>query len=170
MAPYIYKFLGNLTVPDITFDGGSLSNIKMSVPQPDLSTITLDLVGAENGVELKADDNDAHLTSDFTFKYLFITASGQADIKIKNAKIDAKMDLSTQEGTPSYDLAPKVSVGAFDIDINSNDVDIKLTGGAVASIANILIPLLKSTVLPQVISTAKSTVTTLINTTVDQDL
>lgn len=170
VAPYLYKFLGNLTVPDVTFDGGSLTNIKMSVPQPDLSSINLDLVAAENGIELSANDNDAHLTSDFTFKYLFISVSGKADIKVKNAKIDAKLDLSTQQGTPTYDLAPKIEVGAFDLDINSDDVDITLTGGAVSKIANILIPLLKSTVIPQVISTAKSTVTTLINTTVDQDL
>jgi len=80
------------------------------------------------------------------------------------------VDVSTQAGTPSNELAPKLAIGEFDINLNPDDVDIKLTGGAASSIANILIPLLKSAVIPQVISTAKTTVTDLINTTVDQDL
>lgn len=143
----------------------------MQVPQPDLSTISLDLVADHNGLELKAMDNTAHVTSDFTFSYLFITASGKADIKVNKAGVDALVDVSNQAGTPSYDQAPKLTLGELDITINPDDVDIQLSGGSlVTKIANILIPLLKSTVIPQVVSQAKSTVSDLINTTVDQDL
>lgn len=59
----------------------------------------------------------------------------------------------------------------FDLNVNSDDVDIDLSGGSfVTQIAKILIPLIKSSVIPSVIDEVKSTATKLIDTTVDDDL
>jgi hypothetical protein len=84
--------------------------------------------------------------------------------------IDAKLGIAEQPGTPSTDMAPKLIVDTLNIGINPDDVDIKLTGGSVAKIASVLIPLIKSSLLPTIVDMAQSQVKTLIETTIDQDL
>lgn len=160
VAPYIFKSLQDVEVPEVDFDGGKLTNIKVSVPQPDLSNINIQNVDATNGIDLTAKGVTINAVSDFTFKYLFITATGQATIKIKNAGLDTEIDISTQPGKEQpAELAPSVKVGKLDISVNPDDVDITLTGSLVSKIANILIPLLKSSVLPNIIDQAKQTAT-----------
>jgi hypothetical protein len=110
------------------------------------------------------------LTSDFHYKWSFITVDGKADIKINKANIDAELDTSTQASTPAYELAPKLNAKKFNIVVNPDDIDITLTGGLVAKIANILIPLLKNSVIPGLINTVESTTISTINTQIDQDL
>ena len=62
--------------------------------------------------------------------------------------------MSTQPGTPSYELAPKLTAHKVAVTLNPDDIDIKLTGSLVSKIANVLIPLIKSTVIPGVINQA----------------
>jgi hypothetical protein len=56
------------------------------------------------------------------------------------------------------------------INVNPDDIDIQLTGGLVAKIANILIPLLKSEVIPSIITQVTSTAKDLVDNTIDKDL
>jgi len=125
---------------------------------------------ASNGAELTVSNAQAELTSDFHYKWSFISVDGKADIKIKKAAIDIELDTSTQQSTPAYELAPKLEANKFTIDVSPDDIDITLTGGLVAKIANILIPLLKNSVIPQLIKQVETTAVTTINTQVDQDL
>jgi len=67
-------------------------------------------------------------------------------------------------------LAPKLTVTAVEIDLDPKNVDIKLSGGAVAKIARILIPLIKDTILPALIKQVEAAIPKVINTTIDQDL
>ena len=108
--------------------------------------------------------------SGFKYKYGIISASGTADINIKEIGLDVVLNLATQPGTPATSLAPKITVNKFDIDVNSKNVDIKLHGGLVTKIASVLIPLLKNSVIPAVIDNVKKTATTLIDKTLDDDL
>jgi len=101
---------------------------------------------ANNGIDLKGSEINAHLTSAFTFKYLFITASGTADITISKIGFELEIDSSTQPGIDSHGLAPAVKAQTVNFNINPDNVDIKLHGGAVTKIASILIPLLKKTI------------------------
>jgi len=48
-------------------------------------------------------------------------------------------------------LAPKIAIPKIDININKNNVDIKLKGGLVTKIAGIFTPYLKDTLLPTII-------------------
>lgn len=54
--------------------------------------------------------------------------------------------------------------------MNPDDIDIQLTGGLVSKIANILIPLIKSSVVPSIIDQVTTQAKTLIETTIDEDL
>lgn len=81
-----------------------------------------------------------------------------------------ELDASTQPGTPSYELAPKITAQKLAINVNPDDIDIQLTGGLVSKIANILIPLIKSSVVPSIIDQVTTQAKTLIDTTIDEDL
>jgi hypothetical protein len=63
-----------------------------------------------------------------------------------------------------------LTVQKFNVNINPDDIDIVLSGSLVAKIASVFIPLFKSTLIPMIVNDLIKTVTTTINTTVDQDL
>jgi hypothetical protein len=67
--------------------------------------------------------------------------------------------MSTQAGTPATDLAPKLTASKVDVSINPDDVDIELSGGLVSKIASLLIPLIKSSVIPLIVDDLKTQVT-----------
>lgn len=54
--------------------------------------------------------------------------------------------------------------------MNPDDIDITLSGSLVAKIASVFIPLFKSTLIPMIVDDLVKTVTTTIDTTVNQDL
>jgi hypothetical protein len=139
------------------------------LPQPPLTDIGINFKHATNGVELTATNVTATINADFSYKYI-ITVTGQIEIDIKALSLDMEIDLQTQPGTPSYDVAPKLAVQKTDITINPKDVDIKLTGGLVAKIAAVFIPFIKSTVLPIIVSTITDGIKNVIDTTINTDL
>jgi len=165
-APIIFDKIQNLTIPEVDFDGGKLKNILVQIPQPALSDINIVLDSTQNGLELIAKNMQVSLDSDFTFKYI-VSVSGKADIKIKKVGIDFEFDLGTQAGNPAYELAPMLKVSKTTVNLNSDDIDIKLTGGLVSKVANVLIPLIKSSVIPQMIKTIQSTIESTVTQTVD---
>ena len=169
LTPYVFKFIKDINIPEIDFDGGKLQNIEIQVPEPDTKNIDINLDSKENGLELMANSVQAKLNTDFTFKY-FVTVSGKAAVNIKKLNLDAEFDASTQPGTPATDLAPMVTVSKINVDINPDDIDITLSGGLVAKIASVFIPLFKSTLIPLIVSNLEDTVKSTISTTIDQDL
>lgn len=156
-----------MTIPEVDFDGGYLKNVVIQIPEPALDSVAVKYDHANNGGELTCSQATAHLNADFHYHYLFFDVDGQADIKINKAAVDVEIDAGTQQGTPAYELAPKLTTQKIDISVNPDDIDIKLTGGLVARIANVLIPLLKSSVIPSIIDQVTSQAKTLVDTTID---
>lgn len=155
---------------EVDFDGGYLKNIDVKIPQPLLTDVNIKFDNPNNGGELVVNKAVAQIHSAFHYKYSFLSVDGTADIKVNKMALDVELGASTQPGTPSYELAPKLKIQKLNIDINPNDVDITLKGGLVSKIAGILIPYLKKTVIPTVINEVKTTATDLINNQVDNDL
>ena len=149
-VPYIFNIIKDIQVPQVNFDGGYLKNIAIALPQPPISAIQLKNDHASNGAELIADGVSAHLTADFSYTY-WITVTGSADVKVNTMGIDMEIDISEQAGTPSTEMAPKLKVQKSDITINSDDLDISLSGSFVAKIASVFIPMFKSTIIPLVV-------------------
>merc|ERR1712195_153063 len=168
-VPYIFNIIKDIKVPQVNFDGGFLKNIAIALPQPPISDIELNTDHATNGAELVATGVTAHLTADFSYTY-WITVTGSADVKVNKMGIDLEIDISEQAGTPSTELAPKLKVQKSDININSDDLDITLSGSLVAKIASVFIPLFKSTIIPLVVKQVQAQIVTVIDTTVNQDL
>jgi len=172
LVPYIFGMLSNLTVPDVTTSGLTLTHILVHLPIPGPEDVNITNEPANNGVKLDAARIHMKMNSDFEFKYLFLDVKGQMEVDFINDGLGVHVPLamSTQPGTPSYDLAPKVTTPGVVIDLNPDNVNITLTGALVSKIANILIPLIKNTILPQVITTIEQKAGVLINTTIDEDL
>ena len=151
IAPFIFKSLADIKIPEIDISGGKFTNLDIKIPQPDLSNIDMSLDHAKNAIELNAKGISTTMTADFEFKYI-IKVDGTADINVKNMLVDVELGLSTQPGTPGSDLAPKLTVVKTNININPDDVDIQLHGGLVSKIANVLVPLIKSSLLPSIVT------------------
>jgi hypothetical protein len=124
IMPYIFTILQNLTIPEVDFDGGYMKNILVEIPQPPVENVAIKFDNANNGGELTCNDATAHMTADFHYKYLFITVDGKADIHVNKAGVDVEIDAGTQEGTPSYELAPKLTTQKIAINLNPDDIDI----------------------------------------------
>jgi len=152
ITPIIFENLKDIQIPEIDFDGGYLKNVDIKVPPPtDYKDIKLNLENTGNDMELVASNLAAVLTSDFSYKF-GITVKGQADVNIKKMGVDFAIGFATQQGTPSYDTAPLLKVDKTNVDINPDDIDIKLTGGLVSKIASVFIPFFKSTLIPMIIN------------------
>lgn len=151
VAPFIFQYLHDLKLPDISSGPVKFTNAEVTATPPaSYSAIQVAFVNGVNGVEFTDTEGAIIINADFTFHELF-TVKGHANITITKAKLDLEVDVSQQPGTPADEMAPKLDLSKTGIDVNPNHVDIKLTGGAVSKIAGILIPLIKSTIIPEVI-------------------
>jgi len=159
--------LKDIKIAEIDFDGGWIKNLDIKIPQPAISDIVLSLDPTSNAGGLACSKASTTMSADFQYSYLFFTVPGHMDINVKKLALDAVLEFSTQTGAPTTDLAPKLTAKTIDININSDDVDVELSGGLVAKIAGVFIPLVKSSILPMIVDSLKDQVKTLIDTTVD---
>lgn len=170
VTPYIFANIKDIEIPEIDFDGGYLKNIDINIPAPaSYDDINLNLVNPDNALELVANNLQANLVCDFKYKY-GITVDGKANIAIKKMNADIELGLTTQPGTPSTDVAPKITADKVAININPDDIDIKLSGSLVSKIASVFIPLFKSTLIPMIVDDLTSQIKTIVDTTIDDDL
>ena len=85
----------DLVIPELDFDGGSLKNIDIKIPEPALSDVSINLVQATNGVELLCNNVIANIVSDFKYTYGILSVSGTATINIKKISLDMELDVGT---------------------------------------------------------------------------
>jgi hypothetical protein len=168
-VPYIFDIIKDINIPEVDFDGGYLKNIAIALPQPPISALNIKTDSANNGVELVANQVTAKLSADFSYKY-WITVTGTVNIDVKKMGIDMEFDVSEQPGTPATEMAPKLKVQKSAININPDDLDVTLTGSLIAKIASVFIPLVKSTIVPAVVKVVQQQISTVVSTTVNQDL
>ena len=171
ITPYIFNMLKSISVPEVDFDGGYLKNLIVKIPQPAISNVNIKFDHANNGADLTVAKATATADGDFHYKYLFFTVDGKVHVDIKELGVDVDINVATQPGTPSDELAPSVKCQKLAVNLDPKNIDIKLSGsGLISKIANLLIPLLKSSVIPSVLNQAVATGKTLIDTTVNNDL
>jgi hypothetical protein len=96
-----------------------------------------------------------------------LTVKGKANIAIKKMNVDLELGISTQPGTPSTDVAPKILADKVAVNINPDDIDIKLSGSLVSKIASVFIPFFKSTLIPMIVDDLTAQIKTIVETTVD---
>jgi len=93
------------------------------------------------------------------------------DITVTDAGLDTTVDLSTQSvSAMGGEMAPQLACESVALKVDPSNVTIKLTGGAVDKIASTLISLLKSSILPEVITGVQDSLKTVIDTTANEDL
>merc|ERR1711975_66709 len=76
-VPLIFNQTQNLQIPDFSSDGLSMTNIVASASAPDnLDDIDITLGAAANSIGLSSTGVGAHITADFSYKFLISTISG----------------------------------------------------------------------------------------------
>lgn len=168
-APLIFSKLSNLQIAAIDASGLKLTNVVVDLPMPALSNIKTSFDGANNGVELNVENATGKIVADFSYTY-FVTVKGTAEIAINKLGVDFDMGLATQPGTPSTELAPKLNIVKSNITINPADIDVVLSGSLVAKVASLVIPLIKSSVIPAIVTGAEAAVNDIVTKTVNPDL
>jgi len=150
IVPLLFGKAVDLSVPDYSSDGLTLTNIVASAYAPsDLSEIDIALGAAQNSVGLASTGVSTHITADFSYKVLFSTVTGQMDITVTDAGLDTTVDLSTQNvAALGGEMAPFLTCESVALKVDPSNVTIKLTGGAVDKIAGSLVNLMKSSILP----------------------
>ena len=152
------------------FKGGWFKNITVNIPAPLANDTRFVFQSGSNGIELVSEQLKMYLDADFRFKEV-ITVDGRADIVIKKLSIDFEMDFGVQKGNDTDELAPKISIPKVVINVDPKDIDIKLSGGGlVTKIAAILIPLIKGTIIPEVIKQVETAVQGTVTNTINTDL
>jgi hypothetical protein len=172
IVPLLFSKAVDISVPDYSADGLSLTNIVATATAPtDLSEIDIAFGAAQNSVGLSSSGVGTHITADFAYKVLFSTITGQMDITVTDAGLDTTVDLSTQNvATLGGEMAPFLTCESVALKVDPSNVTIKLTGGAVDKIASSLISLMKSSILPEVITGVQDSLKTAIDVTANQDL
>lgn len=80
--PMIMADLNSMDVGKIEFDGGYVDNIAFNFEIKDFNSIQVALSGADKAIKMSARDISGYLSGKFSYKFLFITASGNFKVTL----------------------------------------------------------------------------------------
>lgn len=97
VSPYVFKHLNRIPLPDVDFTGGKMTNIKMTLHQPeDLERdIDFSLNPLNNSLIFTGEELFAEIVGDFTAKLLLIQVSGTAYVNITGMGFEMEVALTT---------------------------------------------------------------------------
>lgn len=110
----------------------------------------------------------AHVSANFYFQYLFISASGTAKIDITKIVADLGVDFFLQQGA-NGENAPGVKSRDVELVIIQDNISIDLEGEGVQKIADLIKPLIKSVIANQIPQLVKTLLPTIIDKNINQD-
>jgi len=157
----IVETLNNLSLPDINSDDGKtyLHGNHVQVNQ-DASNVIFSVDTANNAVTLTMNSLSANFYTDSfrAHEWIFV-ATGHAEVEMDTVNIGMGLSFSTQT-TSDGKVVPSVSAVDVLVDINRDDIDIKIWGNIWSDFASAFEIFFKSTVVDLIQDTVKDTLTT----------
>lgn len=144
----VLKYLNNLQLPDVNSDDGHdyLHGNHISVSQ-DAQNVVFDVDVANNAITLNCNDLSANFYTDsFRAKSLIFVAKGHLEVKMETVGIGLGLSFTTQT-LPDGRVVPAVNSVDVNVDINRNDIDIKIWGNIWSDFASAFEIFFKSTVV-----------------------
>ena len=157
----IVETLNNLQLPNFDSDDGKdyLHSNHVSVSQ-DASNVILAVDTANNAVTLTMNDLSANFYTDsFRAHSWIFVATGHAEVKMDTVNIGMGLSFSTQT-TDDGKVVPAVSAVDVLVDINRDDIDIKIWGNIWSDFASAFEIFFKSTVVDLIQDTVRDTLST----------
>jgi hypothetical protein len=110
------------------------------------------------------------MEGDFVYKFFMMDITGKAYVNMSDMSFDLEVNLTTQDGERPGQSAPAVKLLNIDINVDPDNVDVRLEGGMVARIAELFTELFKKEILTLVIANTEKEIETIINVDVNADL
>jgi len=159
----ILKFLNNLQLPDIGDSKDYLHGNHVSVSQ-DAADVTFTVDTANNAIKLVCNNLSATFYSDsFRAHSWIFVAKGHTEVRMKTVNIGLGLSFKTQTLADGR-IVPAVDAVDVLVDIDRNDIDIKIWGNIWADFAAAFEIFFKSTVVELIQDTVTDTLTTTIPT------
>ena len=146
-----------ISVPDIYREIPVITtNITVNISNLIINSINLDKIDSEDiiegdskiGVDLELTNAGLHCNGDISSKYHSIDYDGNIDVTVSNLKVIFPLKLIKDQTTG---LVSSVDTSGLKIELNKNDLNIKLSGGTISKIGDFFINILKTLFLEDII-------------------
>jgi hypothetical protein len=161
--PQFIKYLDDLKLPDVEFKGGKMTNITFAVLEPEnVDNVNFTLVPSNNSVMMIARNMSTQVQGNFTYDFFLMEIDGTAYVNITDMVFDIEVNLTTQT-TKFGKLAPAIKLLNLDININPDNIKIKLVGSLVAKIASLFTEIFKNQIIHQIVADSKKEIADIID-------
>lgn len=157
----ILKFLNNLELPNVNSDDGKnyLHGNHISVNQS-ANNVIFDVDVANNALTLNCNDLSANFYTDsFRAHSWIFVATGHLEVEMDTVAIGMGLSFGTQT-LANGSIVPSVSAVDVNVDINRNDIDIKIWGNIWSDFASAFEIFFKSTVVQGIQDAVNDTLST----------
>ena len=155
----ILSYLNNLQLPNVDDDGNYLHGNHLSVSQ-NAQNVIFDVDVAKNAITLTCNDLSANFYTDsFRDKASIFVAKGHLEVKMESVKIGVGLQFTTQTLASGH-VVPAVNSVDVIVDIDRNDIDIKIWGNIWSDFASAFEVFFKSTVVQGIQDAVTSTLET----------
>ena len=146
-----------ISVPDIKREIKTITtSIKVNITNLIINSINLDKIDSEYitegesyiGVDLNLTNAGLHCNGDISTEYLIMNYDGNIDVTVSNLNVRFPFKLIKDQTTG---LVSSVDTSGLRIQLKENDLNIKLSGGTISKIGDLLINVLKTLFLEDII-------------------
>jgi hypothetical protein len=148
--PMVLSELNGLDLGKIEFDGGYVDNMVFNFAIPDYSTIAVSFSGANNAIHMNTQDIVGSLSGKFSYKLLFITASGTFKVTLDKGACTMDTLVLPIGAKVNGKSLPNVDLKNFSFHIDSSKISISLGGSILADIADAFVWIFKSLVVGEI--------------------
>jgi hypothetical protein len=141
ILPEAIAVLNMITLPQINFTDGYVYDIKFSLDPIDPSSVVTEFDGNNNAIIMNTNAVGGTFTGSFYWGFLLAWIDGDFKVKIKNggAKLELDMPLISQPNHDNTKQIPAIDISSMYLHIDSDMVDIELSGSLVADMADLFL-------------------------------
>ncbi|TNV82497.1 hypothetical protein FGO68_gene7651 [Halteria grandinella] len=148
-----------------------MTNIEVTLKQPKDIEEDIDfyLNPKNNSVLFKGKQLEAEIVGDFKVKLLLIQVTGKAFVNVSNMNLTLEVALDTQKLSTNK-LAPALTLEDIQIDLDPDNISIRLEGGMVTKIASLFTELFKKEIIGQIVSNTRMQAQIIVEEDINKEL
>jgi len=153
-VPTFFKYFQNISLSQVKFSGGEMDNITITLHEPESPTedVNFYLNPTRNSITMNVTKLFAQLEGDFVYRLFMMDVTGRAYVNMSDMSFDVEVNLTTQDGLKTGQLAPALKILNIDVNVDPDDIKIHLEGGLVSKIAELFTEVFKKEILSKVIT------------------
>jgi hypothetical protein len=172
LGPYFFSRSEWFPLPDeFPFSGGKVKDVEVLLLQPkDLQKdIKFDIDTKNKTIRMNGHRMYAQMRGNFTFTFMYVEFSGQVYSNVSDMTVIADSRLRAVPDETGR-LAPQLEIVNLEIEIDPNNIQVKLEGSVVAKIAEVFTEIFKNKVAGKVVEASKQEVYRVVDRDVNKKL